>query len=94
MASEARSDSLFFPSGYESGAARSAVKMCLACPVWRECLEWAATSSDSWAWGIYGGLLPVERKGLDLAAALALAAHKRASGSGVTSLTHPRLMDR
>lgn len=55
---------LYFPDGDGPTVTmqmNKAVEICMTCPVWVECLEWAAASPHSWQQGVYGGLKPGER---------------------------------
>ena len=55
-----------FPEPHESRANIALAKrMCAACPVRQECLEWAlAMPTQSDRYGVYGGLSAVERRRL------------------------------
>lgn len=48
----------FYPEKGES--AREAKKVCMACEVQSECLEFAMAHDDPW--GVWGGLSPYERR--------------------------------
>jgi WhiB family redox-sensing transcriptional regulator len=50
----------FYPEKGDS--ARDSKRVCLGCPVRKECLEDALRRQEQW--GIWGGLSPQERKGL------------------------------
>ena len=44
-----------------------AKRICAACPVWPECLDYALSGADTWggiATGIWGGTTPRERAGI------------------------------
>lgn len=84
---------LFHPAGKDGTprklqAEAEALAYCSVCPVWRECLEWAASSTDSWRYGVVGGLTEGERSAIwsggkpDLKAALQLARVKRQHPAG------------
>jgi hypothetical protein len=52
--------------GNQRGALAAARKLCVDCPVRRECLRWAQEAekpAGSWG-GMLGGLMPIERKKL------------------------------
>jgi WhiB family redox-sensing transcriptional regulator len=49
---------LFFPE--KGGSVREAKKVCMACPVRAECLEWALDTGERY--GIWGGLSERERR--------------------------------
>ena len=52
---------LFFPDAHESRANIALAKrMCAACPVRQECLEWALDRGEKF--GIYGGLTSTQRR--------------------------------
>lgn len=56
---------MFFASDGERGPLRAAReerarKVCLSCPVQRECLRYAVTSVE--AWGVWGAMTPRERE--------------------------------
>lgn len=50
---------LFFPTDKEHAVARQAKKVCMGCPVIRECLAYALT--NNLRHGIYGGMTQTER---------------------------------
>ena len=52
---------VFFPEGevWPAGIVGNALKVCRACPVQAECLEYALTNDERY--GIWGGTLPSER---------------------------------
>jgi WhiB family transcriptional regulator, redox-sensing transcriptional regulator len=56
---------LFYPE--KGGAVRDAKRICAACPVAAECLEYALRCND--IFGVYGGLSPRQRRGLRRGAA-------------------------
>lgn len=52
---------LFFPEAHESRAnVALAKRVCAACPVRQECLEWALARGEKF--GIYGGLTTTQRR--------------------------------
>ena len=52
---------LFFPDAHESRAnVALAKRVCAACPVRQECLEWALDRGEKF--GIYGGLTSTQRR--------------------------------
>jgi WhiB family redox-sensing transcriptional regulator len=54
----------WFPDRGGCGQARLAKRVCAACPVQAECLEYAMSGADTWggiATGIWGGTTPQER---------------------------------
>ncbi|OBA56906.1 hypothetical protein A5777_07740 [Gordonia sp. 852002-10350_SCH5691597] len=52
---------LFFPEAHESRAnVALAKRVCAACPVRQECLEWALDRGEKF--GIYGGLTATQRR--------------------------------
>jgi WhiB family redox-sensing transcriptional regulator len=62
---------LWWPERPTEGTAHSAVRICCACPVRVECLDHAIARPERE--GIWGGLLPHERKRLRYASRVAVA---------------------
>jgi WhiB family redox-sensing transcriptional regulator len=56
-------DYKFFPEGKENAAwAQVAKRMCLDCPILRQCRDWALTRREEF--GVWGGLSEKDRKAI------------------------------
>lgn len=53
-------DEFLFPSRTDGNCSPKAVAMCRACPVRRECLQWAIDTNQQF--GVWGGLTPNQRR--------------------------------
>jgi len=54
----------WFPTKGQHALAKTATRICQACPVRVQCLEYALSGADTWggiATGIWGGTTPAER---------------------------------
>lgn len=54
-------NAMFVPDDRSDDASLKAIGICMGCPVFKECLEWAAEHPASWREGVYGGLRASER---------------------------------
>jgi WhiB family transcriptional regulator, redox-sensing transcriptional regulator len=54
----------WFPDKGQHAVAKTAIRVCRACPVRAQCLDYALSGADTWggiATGIWGGTTPAER---------------------------------
>jgi WhiB family redox-sensing transcriptional regulator len=57
----------FFPEKGQHAVAKTAIRICRACPVRAQCLDFALSGADTWggiATGIWGGTTPAQRNQL------------------------------
>lgn len=70
-------DSMFYAEGAGNGEAKRARAICAQCPVWEECIRYAAKETHSWQYGVVGGLSQHERRKMDVGQAVEVARARR-----------------
>lgn len=55
---------VFHPEHESAAAAATALRWCRACPVTRQCLDYAMTAEPGRQWGVWGGATARQRRAI------------------------------